>query len=120
MLDPQDTETVEAIATRVAALLRADRPFPTRGLVKAERVAELLAVDVSFVYEHKAELGAVRLGAGRGVLRFEASKVLAYLRARRLSQKSGDDGHRARARPGPQRRRSRDGVDLLPLPDGLR
>jgi hypothetical protein len=116
MLDPQDVDAIAAaLASRVIALLQSE-PFPARGLMKAERVAELLEVDVSWVYEHKATLGAVRLGEGRGALRFEASKVLAYLRDRRV-----DGGSRpAGGRPGPQRRRGRDDVELLPLPDDLR
>ena len=81
--------------------------------MKAERVAELLKVDVSWVYEHKGMLGAVRLGEGRGALRFEASKVLAYLRDRRVD----GSGRRVRPRSGPRRRRSRNDVELLPLPD---
>jgi hypothetical protein len=117
MLDLRDVEAIAAaLAPRVAALLQVEHPFPTRGLVKAERVAELLEVDVSWVYEHKRALGAVRLGDGRGALRFEASRVLAYVRDRRVD--AGDVAQRAR--PGPQRRRSPHGVDLLPLPDGLR
>ena len=116
LLDPQDVEAIAAaLAPRVVALLQVE-PFSARGVMKAERVAELLKVDVSWVYEHKAMLGAVRLGEGRGALRFEASKVLAYLRDRRV-----DGGVQAvRVRPGPQRRRSHDDVDLLPLPDDLR
>jgi hypothetical protein len=115
-LDEQEVEAIAAaLAPRVADLLRAE-PFPTRGLVKVERVAELLDVDVSWVYEHKAELGAVRIGDGRGALRFEAAKILAYLRDRRLE--AADPA--PHPRPGPQRRRSHDGFELLPLPDGLR
>lgn len=116
MLDSQDVEAiVTALAPRVAELLRVEA-FPARGLVKADRVAALLEVDVSWVYEHKAVLGAVRLGEGRGALRFEASRVLAYLRDRRV-----DPGEQMpRLRPSAQRRRSRDGVELLPLPDRLR
>lgn len=115
-LDLHDVEAIAAaLAPRVAALLQVDA-FPSRGLVKAERVAALLDMDVSWVYEHKGELGGVRVGKGRGVLRFEASKVLAYVRERRIDA----DHHAPRARPGPRRRRSRDGIELLPLPDGLR
>ena len=115
MLDPQDVDAIAAaLASRVIAFMQAE-PFPARGLLKAERVAELLKVDVSWVYEHKAVLGAVRLGEGRGALRFEASKVLAYLRDRRLDGGAPP----ARARPGSRRRRGRDDVELLPLPDEL-
>lgn len=116
MLEPQDVDAIAAVlASRVIALLQSE-PFPARGLMKAERVAELLEVDVSWVYEHKAMLGAVRLGEGRGALRFEASKVLGYLRDRRVD----GGGRPARARPGPRRRRGHDDIELLPLPDDLR
>jgi hypothetical protein len=116
MLEPQDVDAIAAaLASHVIALLQSE-PFPARGLMKAERVAELLKVDVSWVCEHKATLGAVRLGEGRGALRFEASKVLAYLRDRRVD----GGGRPARARPGPRRRRGHDDVELLPLPDDLR
>jgi hypothetical protein len=115
-LDPQDVDAIAAaLASRVIVLLQSE-PFPSRGLMKAERVAELLKVDVSWVYEHKATLGAVRLGEGRGALRFEASKVLAYLRDRRVD----GAGRPAGARPGPRRRRGHDDVELLPLPEDLR
>lgn len=115
-LDHQDVEAIaDALAPRVAALLQVE-PFPTRGLVKAERVAALLEMELSWVYEHKAALGAVRLGTGRGALRFEAARVLAYLRDRRVEVPV----QAPRSRPGPQRRRNHHGVELLPLPDGLR
>jgi hypothetical protein len=116
MLDPQDVEAIAAaLAPRVIAFMQLE-PFPARGLLKAERVAELLKVNVSWVYEHKTLLGAVRLGEGRGALRFEASKVLAYLHDHRVDADAGP----ARVRPGPRRRRGRDDVELLPLPDDLR
>lgn len=110
---------IEAIAAALAPLIVAAMQgahFPSRGMVKAERVAAFLDVDVSWVYVHKAELGAVRLGDGRGALRFEAAKVLAYVRQHRLVP---DDCPVVAVRPGPKRRVSSE-VQLLPLPDGLR
>ena len=84
MLDPQDIEAIAAaIAPRVAAELQA-QSFPRRGFVRAEQVAAFLKVDVSWVYEHKHLLGAIRIGDGRGALRFEAARVLSYLRERRV------------------------------------
>jgi hypothetical protein len=116
MLEPQDVEAIAAaLASHVIACMQAE-PLPARGLLKPDRVAELLKVDVSWVYEHKAMLGAVRLGEGRGALRFEASKVLAYLRDHRVDPAGGP----ARMRPGPRRGRGHDNVELLPLPDDLR
>lgn len=116
MLEPQDVEAIAAaLASHVIACMQAE-PLPARGLLKPDRVAELLKVDVSWVYEHKAVLGAVRLGEGRGALRFEASTVFAYLRDHRVDQGPGP----ARVRPGPRRRRGHEDVELLPLPDDLR
>ena len=66
MLDRQDIEAIAAaIAPRVAAELQA-QSFPSRGFVKAEQVASFLKVDVSWVYEHKHRLGAIRIGEGAG------------------------------------------------------
>lgn len=116
MLDRQDIEAIAAaIAPRVAAELQA-QSFPSRGFVKAEQVASFLKVDVSWVYEHKHLLGAIRIGDGRGALRFEAGRVLAYLRERRIEPERGAP----RSRPGTTRGRGLEGVELLPLPDGLR
>lgn len=111
MLEPRD---IEAVAARVAELLRDDVPFPREGLVSAEEVAQLLGVERTWVYEHKLELGVVRIGDGpRGVLRFEAASVLAYIRGRRL----GEDEPAPPERPGPRRRGTRSGgLELLPLP----
>ena len=41
-------------------------------MYKAEEVAELLQCSVTFVYEHKLELGAVRIGT---LIRFPESKL---------------------------------------------
>jgi hypothetical protein len=46
-------------------------------LVTAEKLAGVLSVTRSFVYEHSAELGALRLGSGpRAPLRFDVDAVL--------------------------------------------
>ena len=46
------------------------------GWVGADAVARHLGVERSFVYEHAAELGAVRLGSGeRGRIRFQLRRV---------------------------------------------
>lgn len=114
-----DRDTIEAIAevtaSRVVELLReGEAPFPREGLVEVDDVAGLLRVDRNWVYEHKTELGAIRLGDGpAGPLRFDAAQVLAYVRERRLR---ADDAEPPRSRPGP-RRRGGGGFELLPLPD---
>jgi hypothetical protein len=66
---------VEAVAQRVAELLRRDLAQSPRLLTPSE-VAEQFAVSRTWVYEHADELGAVRLGAGpRARLRFDANRV---------------------------------------------
>jgi hypothetical protein len=66
---------VEAIAQRVAELLRADLGLSPR-LLTPSQVAERFAVSRTWVYEHADELGAVRLGQGpKARLRFGAEIV---------------------------------------------
>ncbi len=116
MLDRQDIEAIAAaIAPRVAAELQA-QSFPSRGFVKAEQVASFLKIDVSWVYEHKHLLGAIRIGEGRDARRFESARVLRYLCERRIEPERAAP----RQRPGRRGRRGVKGVELLPLPDGLR
>lgn len=104
----------DALAPRVAKLLRAnDPPFPTRGLATVAQVVELLKVEREWVYAHKLELGAVRIGDGeRGPLRFDAAKVLAYVADHRLKRESDPEPRRGRPRQPPV-----GDVDLLPIPD---
>lgn len=70
-LDPDD---VEAIAARVAELL-VPPPEATPRYVDAARLAEVLGVERQWVYEHAAQLGALRLGGARGRLRFDLVHV---------------------------------------------
>lgn len=68
-----DVASVEAVARRVVELLRAERHSPReRRLVDAATLAAELGVDRSWVYTHRAELGAIRLGTGsKPRLRFD-------------------------------------------------
>ena len=72
-LDPRD---VELIAVRVAELLAEgeSETGPAR-LADAATVAETLGVERDWVYAHARELGGVRLGGGRGRLRFDLARV---------------------------------------------
>ena len=89
--------------------------FPARGHVRADQVAAFLSVDRRWVYENKAELGAVKVG---GAIRFDASSVRAYVRERRVAPAQPPP---APARPGPRRgSRKERGFELLPLPGGAR
>lgn len=111
LLPPGD---IEAIAERVVEMLReGEAPLPRDGLVDADQVAAHLGVEREWVYDHKHELGAHRIGDGtRGPLRFDAAVVHAYVRARRLER---DAAPAPRRRPGPRRQRAGD-VVLLPVP----
>jgi hypothetical protein len=71
-LDPDD---IEAVARRVAELLRASTS-PTEPLVDAAELARVLGVDRGWVYARANRLGAVRLGDGPSArLRFELRRV---------------------------------------------
>jgi len=75
-----DGDDVEAIAQRVAALLTGE---PTRYL-DAAGIAARFGVGRSWVYEHKDELGGVRLGRGpKARLRFDVRHVEAVLEVQR-------------------------------------
>jgi hypothetical protein len=88
---------VEAIAQRVAELLRADRR-PTPTLLTPTQVAERYAVSRTWVYEHADELGAIRLGDGpRARLRFDPERVTQAL-SRAQTQKASPDRARRPAR----------------------
>lgn len=121
------TATVEAIAQRVADLLRDDRLGGDH--VDAAEVARRFSVSREFVYAHAADLGAIRLGDGpKARLRFDPAKVADELAARshpvavpdrakpRRADTSGssaqsDNGSRATG----DRARTQPGADLLPI-----
>ena len=95
---------VEAIARRVAELLRAERGPSIRWFTPSE-VADRFGVSRSWVYEHAEDLGVVRLGAGpRARLRFDPSQVSSALR--RATSKDP---------PGPDPGSVQDREDLLPV-----
>jgi hypothetical protein len=101
-LDPDD---VEAIARRVLILMRDELPAPSARLVDARALALALGVDRSWVYAHATELHAIRLGGGRGRLRFDLDEVQRCL--------GGNGNGRRRAR---RRRTVMDaGGELLPI-----
>lgn len=75
-LAPADLELVEAIAQRVAELLRRDAPTPG-AIVDAQTLASLLGVSRAHVYRNAGKLGAVRIGDGeRPRLRFDPAVAL--------------------------------------------
>lgn len=69
---------MDAIAERVAELLRDDDAPAAHRLVSAAEIARELNVGRQWVYEHADELGARRLGDGpRARLRFDLETVRA-------------------------------------------
>lgn len=100
---------IDAIARAVADLVQP----PRRKLLRADEVAAMLDVSTDFVYEHGTELGAVRLGHGRGAVRFVPADVDAYIERQRVTPK------RQRRRPGPVARSRPATFELIPLPEGL-
>lgn len=115
-LHPDD---IEAIAQRVVELLRLE-PAVVEFLTAAQ-VADRFGLTKSFVYEHAAELGAVRIGQGkRPRLRFDPERVKAAMTAREVDTPAHaptlvPPGRRRRAaKPKPGYTAS--GVLLLPIP----
>lgn len=104
-LDPAD---VEAIAIRVAELILERSPEPSARYIDAAELARALGVERNWVYAHARQLGAARLGHGRGRLRFDLQHV-----TRAISTASAT-APAIRTRAAPCRRRRPGGVDLLP------
>jgi hypothetical protein len=134
MSDPRlvqlSPESIQAVACRVVELLREatgapEPPSAVGGLLTAAEVAHRFGVRRSWVYEHAAALGVMRLGEGpRPRLRFDTRTV-----ADRLAARSTGEGSREpeapdveRKRPGRPRRRTGASVELLPIrgPDEVR
>ncbi len=89
------------IAERVALMLRGATPTNATELIDAAEVARMLGCERSWVCEHKAELGVIRLGGGaRPRLRFERATVEAVALG-------GDGATEASADVLPRRRRPR-------------
>jgi hypothetical protein len=101
-----------------AAATTAPEPAPATRLVDAATVARELAVSRSFVYEHAAELGAARIGAGqRPRLRFDLERARAAWNARQSNERS-PTARSPVATGSPRRRlRTRSGTEpyLLPI-----
>jgi hypothetical protein len=97
-LGPRELLLVDAVAERVADLLRGETPAGGP-LVDAATLAAELGVSRSFVYEHAKELGAQRLGDGpKARLRFDREVA-------RQAQRS--ERQPAPERPTPKRRAAR-------------
>lgn len=100
-----DPECIEAIAQRVAELVREPE---TVQFIDAEEVAHRFSVSRDWVYEHADELGAVRVGDGsRPRIRFDVQKV-----SERFGSLAGSREPQRENRSAV--RRGRD-VELLPI-----
>jgi hypothetical protein len=78
-----DGDEIEAIARRVAELLRGDNGR----YLDAAGIARRYGVGRAWVYQHKRELGAVALGNGpKPRLRFDAARVEALLEKQRADR----------------------------------
>lgn len=100
---------VEAVARRVVELLADEHATrPTARLLDAAHLAELLGVSRATIYDHAAELGAIRLGNGeRPRLRFDVERALTAWRDREPEPEP---------RPQPPRQRvARTDAALLPI-----
>jgi hypothetical protein len=113
------TEQIQAIADAVAERLAEPPNMPGRPdrLVDAATLAELLGTSRGWIYEHKHELGALRLGDGpRPRLRFDAE----YAKAQWAASREGNTGVPDRsANTGRRRSRRRvttpSSAQLLPV-----
>lgn len=107
--DLDEDRLADRIADRVAARLRAAPGASSGQLIDAAEVARILGCARGWVYEHKAELGVVRLGGGRRPrLRFDRGRVIAVAAAQTPSEPA----------PEPRRasqRRARRGRPLLEI-----
>ncbi len=108
----------DAFLQRLAASLaeHLNRPVvetPEPKLLDAHAVARLLACNRAFVYEHQAELGAIRLGAGpKARLRFGRTQVEAFM-VRHDKPKAPEPPKRRTTRP--RARAHATEVKLLPI-----
>jgi hypothetical protein len=109
-----DSEDIEAIARRVAELLRHS---PSIGLVDVDGVVERFGVSRSYVYAHARELGAIRLGDGpKARMRFDLELV-----AEALSRDESGPALKRSRRTSRGRPRSTDlpsGVKLIEIRSG--
>jgi len=118
---PINAAWVEAVALRVVELMRNGSPLEPPRLVDAATLASELGVTRSWVYEHRDELGVVRLGAGtKPRLRFDvetARRALVWDDDKALSSSiPAGDGRTAPRRNSQQRRTSAVGSVLASRP----
>jgi hypothetical protein len=105
-----DRADIEAIAERVAELIDERAALLPVRYVDAAALARILDVDREWIYRHAHRLGAVRLGTGRGRLRFDLKHV-----TRVLADPAPEPAQTPATRPATRRARGHGTrVDLLP------
>jgi hypothetical protein len=77
-----DADSIDAIAKRVADILRSESLLTRERFVTATDVAARFGVSRTWVYDNAERLGAIRLGTGsRARLRFDPKRVSELLQA---------------------------------------
>jgi hypothetical protein len=113
-----DPESIEAVARRVAELLRGEKPAAAGELLTAADVARRHGISRDWIYANAVQLGAVRLGNGpRPRLRFDPERVAAALGAC-STDRSAQAAAELAAEPKQRRTRARalgTNVELLPI-----
>ena len=105
-----DADSIDAIAQRVADILRAES-FPTREpLITATDVAARFGVSRTWVYDNAQRLGAIRLGTGsKARLRFDPERVSDFIEVEPNSRERSE----GRSAPAPTRWLEK--ADLIPI-----
>lgn len=112
LLSPwMNPEFIDAIARRVVELgaeAQRDQSSSNPNLLTVTEVAERLSVSPAWVYAHKHELGAIRLGDGpKARLRFHVGAVVAGLTGRSRAAEPNGNGNGVRPKRARRRLASR-------------
>lgn len=93
-----DPAFIDAVARRVVELLHGPERAQHQELLTVADIARRYRVRPEWVYEHKRELGVIRLGSGpKARLRFDAAIVASQLRGE-LDVRNTSVDHQARRR----------------------
>jgi hypothetical protein len=115
-----DAASVEAVARRVVELMRGEGASSSRGLVDAATLAAEFGVTRSWIYEHRDELGGVRLGTGaKPRLRFDVQRAREALIGGSQRPLAGLPSSTRPQSPPVRRRGRRRSADNLPRPGGV-
>jgi predicted DNA-binding transcriptional regulator AlpA len=105
-----DADSIDAIAKRVADILRSESLQTPEQLVTATDVAARFGVSRTWVYDNAERLGAIRLGTGsKARLRFDPRRVSELIQAEPNSRE------RPARRSPPAATRWLDKADLIPI-----